>query len=221
MGDHERFTLLPEQIRVLFLLAVYSGLRKGELLALEWNDIDFEASKVTVSKACSYVNGQQITKCPKSDAGNRKIKIPRFLTTRILAMMNERQEYIRMLGDRWEGANWLFIQEDGKQMSYFTPNQTMTKIIDRYNTSHEDQLPHIGYEKSVYACFASAFSSSLDAFRSFSGIPRVSMFSSVDASSQIVDKSENACLFSEKQSQKVRKTPGFDVKPGVLVELVT
>ena len=111
---------------------------------LEWDDIDFEASTITVSKACSYVNGQQVTKCPKSDAGNRKLMIPKFLSTRILAMMNERQEYIKMLGDRWEGANWLFIQEDGKQMSYFTPNQTMTKIIDRYNTSHEDQLPHIG-----------------------------------------------------------------------------
>ena len=96
--------------------------------------------------------------------------IPKFLSARILAMMNERQEYIRMLGDRWEGANWLFIQEDGKQMSYFTPNQTMTKIIDRYNTSHEDHLPHIGYEK---------------------------------------------------QRQKVRKTPGFLLKPGILAELVT
>lgn len=144
VGDHERFTVLPEQIRVLFLLAVYTGLGKGELLALEWDDIDFELSTITVSKACSYVNGQQVTKCPKSDAGNRKLMIPKFLSARILAMMNERQEYIKMLGDRWEGANWLFIQEDGKQMSYFTPNQTMTKIIDRYNTCHEDQLPHIG-----------------------------------------------------------------------------
>lgn len=56
-------------------------------------------------------------------------------------MESEREAYIEALGDRWEGANWLFIQENGKQMSYFTPNQTMTKIIDRYNGSHSDQLP--------------------------------------------------------------------------------
>ena len=49
---------VPEQIRVLFILAIYAGLRKGELLALEWSDIDFDADTVRVSKAVSVVAGQ-------------------------------------------------------------------------------------------------------------------------------------------------------------------
>ena len=43
VGDYERTLEIPEQLRVLFNLAIYGGLRKGELLALEWSDIDFDA----------------------------------------------------------------------------------------------------------------------------------------------------------------------------------
>ena len=66
VGDYERTKEIPEQIRVLFNLAIYGGLRKGELLALEWSDIDFDNDTVTVSKTVSVVAGEQITKEPKT-----------------------------------------------------------------------------------------------------------------------------------------------------------
>ena len=36
----------------------HGGLRKGELLALEWSDIDFDKDEITVSKAMSVVEGK-------------------------------------------------------------------------------------------------------------------------------------------------------------------
>ena len=54
-GDYERTKEVPEQLRVLLNIAIYAGLRKGELLALEWSDVDFENDTVTVSKAVSVV----------------------------------------------------------------------------------------------------------------------------------------------------------------------
>lgn len=50
---------MPEQLRVLFILAIYTGLRKGELLALEWQDIDFKNNTVSVSKSVSVVAGHE------------------------------------------------------------------------------------------------------------------------------------------------------------------
>ena len=41
-------------------------MRKGELLALEWSDIDFDADTISITKAVSVVNGKQITKAPKT-----------------------------------------------------------------------------------------------------------------------------------------------------------
>lgn len=147
VGDYEREKETPEQIRVLFNLAIYAGLRKGELLALEWSDIDFENDTVTVSKACSVVEGQQIAKEPKTKTSRRTVAIPHFLALRIKAMKVERLKYRLSLGDYWQGAEWLFIQDNGKQMSYSTPYSAFRDTIARYNKGRPvaDQLPLIPF----------------------------------------------------------------------------
>ena len=56
VGDYTLTRTMPEQLRVLFNLAVFSGLRKGEMLALQWSDIDFENSTVSVTTKPINVN---------------------------------------------------------------------------------------------------------------------------------------------------------------------
>lgn len=147
VSDYESKREIPEQIRVLFNLAIYAGLRKGELLALEWSDIDFENDTVTVSKACSVVAGQQITKEPKTKTSRRTVAIPHFLTLRIKAMKVERLKYRLSLGDYWQGAEWLFIQDNGKQMSYSTPYSAFRDTLERYNAGkpEAERLPLIPF----------------------------------------------------------------------------
>lgn len=147
VGDYQRTKEVPEQLRVLFNLAIYGGLRKGELLALEWSDIDFENDTVTVSKSVSVVAGQQITKQPKTKTSNRTVSIPHFLTQRIKAMKRERIKYRLSLGDYWQGAEWLFIQENGRQMNYTTPYAAFQDAIARYNAGKPvaAQLPAIPF----------------------------------------------------------------------------
>ena len=91
------------------------------------------------------VAGEQITKCPKTKTSNRTVSIPSFLTRRLKALKISRMAYRLSLGDYWQGADWIFIQENGRQMNYSTPYQTMVKILKRYNASHEDQLPLIPF----------------------------------------------------------------------------
>ena len=64
---------LQEQLKVFIYLALFSGLRKGELLALEWADIDFEKDVVTVSKSVGYTKGEQFVKVPKTKHGFRSV----------------------------------------------------------------------------------------------------------------------------------------------------
>ena len=60
-------------------------MRKGELLALTMNDIDFQAKKITISKTLAYVNGEYIIQPPKTEQSNRVIDIPGFLLKEIKA----------------------------------------------------------------------------------------------------------------------------------------
>lgn len=147
VGNYESKRYIPEQLRVLFILAVYAGLRKGELLALEWKDIDFDNDTITVSKAVSVVAGQQITKAPKTKNSFRSVTIPHFVTQRLRELKAERTRYRLSLGDYWQGAEWVFIQDNGKQMSYSTPYSAFEDTIARHNATRKesDQLPHIPF----------------------------------------------------------------------------
>ena len=147
VGDYERTKEIPEQLRVLFNLAIYAGLRKGELLALEWSDIDFQNDTVNITKAVSVVGGQQITKAPKTKNSRRIVTIPHFLTQRLRTLRADRLKYRLSLGDYWQGADWVFIQDNGKQMSYSTPYSAFQDTIARYNTGRTatSQLPAIPF----------------------------------------------------------------------------
>lgn len=66
------------------VLCLYTGLRIGELLALEWSDIDFTKSTLSVTKNChdgKNKNGEycRITETPKTQTSRRIIPIPKQL----------------------------------------------------------------------------------------------------------------------------------------------
>lgn len=60
-------------------MALYTGMRRGELLALEWEDIDFERKQIHVTKSLSYIGSSVFAKEPKTQAGHRVIPLLRKL----------------------------------------------------------------------------------------------------------------------------------------------
>jgi len=148
VGDYELTKEIPEQIKVLFNLAIYTGLRKGEILALQWNDIDFQCDQISVTKAVTIVNGEQRIKVPKTRTSHRKVSIPHFLTQRLQRLKVSQTEYRLKLGQRWKGDNWIFTQIDnGRMMNYSTPYQALQDALRRYNTDKPKdlQLPLIPF----------------------------------------------------------------------------
>lgn len=71
------------QSRAGFLILYYTGIRIGELLALEYGDIDFENCTLTVSKSYQRLNGSDVITPPKTPKSNRIISIPEFLRDEI------------------------------------------------------------------------------------------------------------------------------------------
>lgn len=147
VGDYMSEKDLPEQIKILFNLAIYGGLRKGELLALEWSDIDYLNHTVNITKSTAVVGGKQIVKEPKTRNSKRTVSVPAWLTQRIRAMKIERTKYRLSIGDQWQGGEWLFIQANGKQMSYSTPYSAFNDTIIRYNKDKKpsQKLPQIPF----------------------------------------------------------------------------
>lgn len=147
VGDYEIHKELPEQIRVLFQLAIYTGLRKGEILALEFSDVDSNADTISITKAATVVNGEQVCKQPKTKMSARTITIPHELTQRILALKRSREQFSSAVGDFWRGGDWIFVQDNGQMMNYSTPYQALQDVLRRYNADKpsEEQLPMIPF----------------------------------------------------------------------------
>lgn len=62
-----------------FLTLYYTGLRIGELLALEYGDIDFDNCTLSVSKSYQHLNGRDVITPPKTPKSIRTVSIPEFL----------------------------------------------------------------------------------------------------------------------------------------------
>ena len=85
----EQYILNDENTRLFgVLLCLYTGLRIGELLALEWSDIDMSKGEIRVSKTCHYGKDEngvfgRITDIPKTQSSIRAIPLPKQLLPRL------------------------------------------------------------------------------------------------------------------------------------------
>lgn len=78
----------------LFLLDLSTGLRRGELLALQWSDLDLDTGTLSVTKQVYEVNGKMQLSVPKTKASIRKLVLPP-------AVVEVFREYRKMAKSRW------------------------------------------------------------------------------------------------------------------------
>lgn len=67
------------QSRAGFLVLYYTGIRIGELLALEYADIDFKGRKMTINKSYQRLDTKDVITPPKTPKSIREISLPEFL----------------------------------------------------------------------------------------------------------------------------------------------
>ncbi len=98
----------------LFLLLATTGLRISEALALRWCDLDLASGTVTVERSMHRVRGEWVTTPPKTQAGARKVAIPRAVVATLRALRRTAvQEALRGGGGFSEED--LVFSRDGKR----------------------------------------------------------------------------------------------------------
>ena len=70
----------PVKYRAFFMLAIYSGFRRGEMLGLEWKDINWETRVVNVCRTSNYTNRNgTYTDTTKTKKSQRSAKFPQLI----------------------------------------------------------------------------------------------------------------------------------------------
>ena len=121
-----------EQIKykTAIILTVFTGVRLGELMGLEWNDIDFRNGIVSINRSSQYLADTGVfTKVPKTESSIREIAIPDFVISLLEEYKLWYEEQKSLYGELWINSNRLFVQADGKPMHPSTISKWFVKFI--------------------------------------------------------------------------------------------
>lgn len=114
---YEEFSQVIENIddlkaKTAVMLLYWSGMRKGELLALQWSKIDFEANKITIDRSLQRLRGKSVV-TPTKTSEPRTIAMPQFVMDQL--KLYQEQVYMPKADDfvfDWEKR---FIENGMKQ----------------------------------------------------------------------------------------------------------
>ncbi|MTI60193.1 MAG: site-specific integrase [Firmicutes bacterium] len=124
----------------LFYLALNTGMRQGELLGLQWKDIDFNNKLVEVKRQIVRTDKGLIYKKVKTDSGNRVIPVTDEVISFLEEHKTEQEEYIEFLGeDVYQDDDLVGCSQIGTPIDPRNLYRKFKKIIE------ENKLPEIRF----------------------------------------------------------------------------
>lgn len=114
-----------------FLLAIYTGMRKGEILGLRWTDIDLVEGIIRVNKSLSYIpkEGYQLGSL-KTNKAKRQIPIPKFLINELVTHKRNQNNWKRFVGESFIDQDLVICTSDGSMADPRNLTRVMKRIID-------------------------------------------------------------------------------------------
>lgn len=121
----EKYILSSNKIKLYgIILCLYTGLRIGELLALEVNDIDFLNSSIIINKTCYYVSKRRMIDTPKTISSNRVIPIPKQILPLLKEIiMNTKHNFL--------------IADDKKPISIRSYQRSFELLLNKLHIEHK------------------------------------------------------------------------------------
>ena len=124
----------PLKYRTFFNLMIYSGFRRGEMLGLEWKDIDWEHNVISVRRTSNYTASKGIyTDTTKTKKSQRSLKFPQCVMDLLREYKAEQDEQALKCGDKWEDHDRLFTKWNGRPMNNNTPYFWLKEFCEENN----------------------------------------------------------------------------------------
>lgn len=131
-GQPKPYTV-PTQYKVFYTLSLFCGFRKGETLALQWEDINFDTKEISVTKSIGRTEKGFDYKEPKNTSSIRKVPFPDNILALLVSYREEYDARRLGMGGSWAGNGNLFVQSDGSLMGQNTTYQHFVKHLKRHN----------------------------------------------------------------------------------------
>ena len=127
----------PLKWRLITHLLIVTGCRRGEIMGLKWEKVDFENSRVKIDRALVSSKSKGVFEESTKTSDIRHLALPR--ETMDLLRQHKREQLRLQLanGDRWLHTGYVFTQDNGDHMN----PDSITGWLKDFSTRHG--LPHI------------------------------------------------------------------------------
>ncbi len=126
----ERLSIEETKYKVAIILTVFTGVRLGELMGLEWQDIDFKNGIISINRSSQYLSDMGVfTKTPKTESSIREIAIPKFIISLLEEYKLWYEDQKSIYGELWANSDRLFVQADGKPMHPSSISKWFVKYV--------------------------------------------------------------------------------------------
>ena len=126
----ELLSIEDTKYKVAITLTIFTGVRLGELMGLEWQDVDFKNGIISINRSSQYLSDMGVfTKVPKTESSIREIAIPEFIISLLEEYKLWYEEQKSIYGELWTDSDRLFVQADGKPMHPSTISKWFVKYV--------------------------------------------------------------------------------------------
>lgn len=130
-------TICTHRLYAAFVLECVTGMRRGEILGLKWNCVNFKSGELKIKETwIKSVSGKTYFSGPKNESSKRTIMIPQEVVTELKKHKKAQAAEKLTWGDDYQKHNLLFAKENGEPMRPDTFYETHIKLISEAGLGH-------------------------------------------------------------------------------------
>lgn len=145
---------------LIFVLGLSTGMRIGEIQALQWKDVDFKNMVINIDGTLIKVDGKEYTKGPtKTKSSKRSVPLLPEVAKKLREHRKEQLKYKLMLGAEWQQVkgleDLLFCTPIGRPLSRSVIYNAIDRIIEQINHDERMKAKEDGRDPEVFEHFSS------------------------------------------------------------------